>query len=351
MLRRIVSTLSLIAVLVFGLVTPATAQEISARSLDIQVGGRLQTQLVHSSVSGGPGIEAIIRRAWLTLDLGFDEWVDGRLQVDEQGDLKDAYARFTFSPAFRVSAGKFKRAFDLFELQSSSRIEVERDGRIPGLSTCAGVGGICSWSRLSEALGYSDRDVGLRVAGDLGEGWTYMATITNGTGVDADVNDAKSTAGRLTVDLDENVTLGGNVSVRDYTDLFGSNEFANAFGLDLEVGDFATPGVHFQSGFMAGDNWQRDFGDGPAPFVSAQGILSWYAETEDAGPVVGVEPLARVSWTDPDTDSEDDSGLLVTPGFWAHFGARNKVGATIDVYDQDPFDTEFSLKVFTHLFF
>lgn len=351
MRQRLVWTLSLLAALSIGFTSPVAAQEISARSLDIQVGGRLQTQMLHSSVSGGPGVQGIIRRAWLTLDVGLNEWIDGRLQVDEEGDLKDAFARYTFSPAFRLSAGKFKRAFDLFELQSSSRIEVERDGRIPGLGTCAGVGSICSWSRMSEALGYSDRDVGVRVAGDLDGGWTYMATVTNGTGVDSDVNDAKSVAGRVTVDVDENVTLGGNVSVRDYTDLFGSNEFANAFGLDLEVGDFVTPGVHLQSGFMAGDNWALDLGDGPATFVSAQGILSWYAETEDAGPVVGIEPLARVSWTDPDTDSEDDSGLLVTPGFWAHFGARNKVGATIDVYDQDPFDTEFSLKVFTHLFF
>lgn len=351
MIQRLRTTLLLVAALAVGGSAPVAAQDISARSLDIELGGRLQTQLVHSSVSGGPGIQGIIRRAWLTLDVGLNEWVDGRLQVDEEGDLKDAYARFTFSPAFRVSAGKFKRAFDLFELQSSSRINLERDGRIPGLSTCAGIGSICSWSRLSEGLGYSDRDVGLRVAGDLGDRWTYLATVTNGTGVDSDVNDAKSTAGRVTLDLDEDITVGGNVSLKDYTDVFGSNEFASAFGVDLEVGAFETPGVHFQSGFMGGDNWALDFGDGPATFVAAQGIVSWYAPSEDTGPVVGLEPLARVSWTDPDTDSPDDSGLLITPGFWAHFGGRNKVGATVDVYSQDSIDTEFSLKVFSHLYF
>ncbi|MDX1568609.1 MAG: porin [Longimicrobiales bacterium] len=346
---RLVAVLA--AGLVAGTVAPAAAQDISARNLDIEVGGRLQAQIVHSSV-GGPAAQGILRRARITLDATLNEWIDGRLQLDQGGELKDAYARISFNPSFQLSVGKFKRAFDPFELDSSADIVLERDGRIPGLSTCAGVGSICSWSRMSEALGYSDRDVGVRVGGALGDQWTYQATITNGTGVDSDTNDAKTVAGRLTVDVVDDVTLGGNLSIRDYTPFPGAEmEFANAWGVDLEIGDFETPGFHVQTGFMGGDNWELDFGGDVPTFVSAQGILSWYRPVEDAGPVVGVEPLARISWTDPDTDSPDDAGVLITPGLWAHFGDRNKIGATVDVYSQDPIDTEFSLKVFTHLYF
>lgn len=352
MRQRMLPLLAFLGGLGLGAAAPASAQDISARNLDIEVGGRLQAQVVHSSVAGGPGVQGILRRARITLDASLNEWIDGRLQVDQGGELKDAYARFTFDPAFQVSVGKFKRAFDPFELASSADINVERDGRIPGLDVCEGVGAICSWSRMSEALGYSDRDVGLRVEGALGDRWSYLATVTNGTGVDSDTNDAKTTAGRVMVDIADGVTLGGNASVRDYTPFPGAEmEFANGWGVDLEIGGFETPGFHLQTGFMGGDNWQElDFGD-PSPFISAQGILSWYRTVEDAGPVVGIEPLARLSWTDPDTDSPDDAGVLVTPGLWAHFGDRNKVGATIDVYSQDPLDTEFSLKVFSHLYF
>ncbi|MFP3947672.1 MAG: hypothetical protein ACLFWG_02990, partial [Longimicrobiales bacterium] len=187
--KRLRFTVQLIVGLVIGLVVgtaaPAAAQDISARNLDIEVGGRLQAQIVHSSV-GGPAAQGILRRARITLDASVNEWIDGRLQLDQGGELKDTYARISFNPAFRVSMGKFKRAFDPFGLDSSADIVLERDGRIPGLSTCAGVESICSWSRMSQALGYSDRDVGVRVEGALGDQWTYLATVTNGTGVDSD---------------------------------------------------------------------------------------------------------------------------------------------------------------------
>ncbi len=69
------------------------------------------------------------------------------------------------------------------------------------------------------------------------------------------------------------------------------------------------------------------------------------------GPFVAVEPLARVSWADPDADADDDAGLLLTPGLLAYVGGRNKIGANVDVYSPQGGETEWSLKVQTFLHF
>ena len=71
-------------------------------------------------------------------------------------DLKDAYVTFDFAPELALTMGQFKRTFDLFELLSSTDISlIERDGRVGGVDTCTGVGGVCSYSGLTERLGFA----------------------------------------------------------------------------------------------------------------------------------------------------------------------------------------------------
>ena len=67
--------------------------------------------------------------------------------------------------------------------------------------------------------------------------------------------------------------------------------------------------------------------------------------------MVGVEPLARISWGDPDLDTDDDSGLLVTPGFMVYIMGRSKIGANFDIYSPATGDKEFSFKIQSFLYF
>ena len=119
--------------------------EISARGAQVRFGGRLHSQFATSSAEAGKSTDFFTRRARFTLDIGVSDLLDARVQPDFGGgelELKDAYFRLNVSSGFRFSVGQFKRAFDIFELNSSTDIVVvERTGRINGMSGCAGPGG------------------------------------------------------------------------------------------------------------------------------------------------------------------------------------------------------------------
>jgi hypothetical protein len=139
--------------------------------------------------------------------------------------------------------------------------------------------------------------VGVRVDGSVG-GATYQVSITNGPGATLpEDNDAKSFAGRLVVPMGDNLRLGGNFSVHDYITEFDGE-------LDSE-----------------------------------------------SGKVVGFEPVARVSWGDPNGDKEDDSGTLLSPGFMVYFKQRTRVGTSLDVWTPQTGNTEYSLKVQLYVWF
>lgn len=331
--------------------------EISARSATVRLGGRLHTQLATSSAESGKSFDFFNRRARLTIDVVVNDFLDARVQPDFGGggiDLKDAYFRMNFTPAFRLSFGQFKRSFDLFELDSSTdMVVVERTGRISGVGDCTGIGSVCSLSRFTEALGFSDRDAGIKVDGSLGGGVSYQATLTNGTGTrGADENSGKSFAGRLSFEVADGVVLSGNVSHHDYPQDDETGR-ATAFGADVEIGDFRG-GTHFELGVIAGENWLAEdpaTGDGPT-FVTAQAILSHYLPLSGSGGrFEAVEPVARVSWGDPDGDVESDGGLLFTPGVFLYVLGRNRIGASMDVYSPQTGDTEFGLKIQTFLYY
>lgn len=324
--------------------------EISAWASRISIGGRIHTQFAHSSVEGGKSSDFLLRRARLVLEVSLNDFVEGRLQHDFVAGLRDAFLRLNFDPAFRLSMGQFKRAFDLFELHSSNQLQtIERAGGIPGLEVCPGVGGICSLSRLTEGLQFSARDIGVRVDGTLG-GASYLATLTNGTGPNiGDENGAKSFAGRVVYSLMDGVRLGANVSVHDYPSSGGTDEYATAFGGDLEIGEYLQEGVHLQAGIIAGDNWRA--GE-DMRFLTAQAVLMDYIPVNWwPGRVAAVEPMARVSWGDPRNEIDQDGGTLLTPGLAVYFTERTRIGANLDVYVPQEGDMEYSLRVQAYFWF
>lgn len=326
----------------------AAAQLRVPDDVTLRLSGRLHAQFNTTSVDAEPASEFLVRRARLTLEIGVGKYLSGKIEPDfgeGELDLKDAWARLELHPAFNIQAGQFKRPFDLFELTSSTRIlVVERAGGIRGVGACAGPGGVCSFSRLTEGLEFSDRDIGVLIDGRQGSvSWT--AAITNGTGSNtADENGNKSYSGRVAIAVRPHLTVAVNGALHDYVHpTSGVDRYAHAVGADVEYGSFAG-GPHVQAGFVTGENWRNPTGpqDG-STFLAAQAIATYRANLSE-GPVTGIEPLVRVSYGDPDTDTDADHGWLLTPGLNIHFLTRNRLALNIDYWSPDTGDAEWSFK-------
>lgn len=352
-MRRLSLLLLAGALLFAGAGELAAQNTISGRAGSIRIGGRLHTQYATSSV-GDYADHFFFRRARITADVKVNDFFDARIQPEFAGgsaELKDAYVRFRFSPAFQVSMGQFKRAFDLFELTSSTDLSlIERDGRVGGVSGCSGVGGVCSYSRFTEKLGFADRDTGIRVVGSSGK-VEYEVTATNGTGAnESDENDAKSFSGRLSVEVAEGLTLSGQVAVHDYLDANDETDHANAWSADVQYGGFRK-GLLLQAAVVGGDNWKNLDGTGNAStFMAFQGVLSYYHPLE-GDQFAAVEPVVRLSYGDPDTDLKSDGGVVFTPGLMFYVLGKNKIGFNVDVWSPQTGDTEYSFKVQSFLYF
>ena len=329
---------------------------INSREIGITLTGRVHTQFSTTSVAGEPTSEFQIRRTRLTARIQIDDFIDGAIQPDfGQGkiSLKDAYLRLTFDRAVRLTFGQFKRAFDIFELPSSTQILViERTGGITGVDDCDGPGGVCSWSSLTENLEFADRDVGVAVDGRAGEYVEYRFTLTNGTGANAsDENGTKSYSGRATWRATPAVRVGANVALHDYVNpTRGRDEYAVAYGADLEIGSYGDE-VHLQAGIVSGQNWQSlDASGEPGTLLTAQAILSYRFRLE-SGRLSAVEPLGRISWGDPNTAVPGAGGLLLTPGIAFHLTGRNMLVANLDVWSPATGSTEWSIKMQSFLHF
>lgn len=321
------------------------------------LGGRVHLQYNTSSADEDVASGFVLRRARIWAGTRINDWIDGAAQIDFSGGgatARYAFVRFSLDPAVRVSLGQFKRAFDLFELTSSSEIlVVERDGAMRGAGSCAGVGGPCSYSRFTERLQLSSLDVGMLVEGELAQGRvTYLASLTNGTGGNAaEENSAKSVSARLEWHAAPFLTIGANGALHDHPDPISDGDvYAPAAALDVEVGGF-DEGFHLQAGILTGENWRNPdaLGKG-STFLSAQGIATYHVPL-DGGRVRGIEPLARLSWGDPDTGTSGDDGLLLTPGLMLHFDGRNKLAANLDAWRPTEGETAWSLRMQAYLYF
>jgi hypothetical protein len=327
--------------------------EVSGRGASLLIGGLVQPRYSLSSLDGAAD-DFEIRRTRLRAEVSVNDFLGGRLLTEwggGSGRILDAYAQMDFSEAFTVQFGQFKRAFDIFELPSPADLpEIERDGRIEGYAPCPSVGSICSYSRLTEALSYAGRDIGVRVGGVAGD-VTYLVTVTNGSGLNVpDENDRKSASGRATFAVDEDLRVSGQIALHDYVDADGGAT-ALAFGGDVEFGSWRD-GLHLRGALVAGDNWM-DLDGGtfdPATFLTLQGIATYYLPY-DRDRLVGIEPLARLSFGDPNTDVDDDGGILFTPGIMFYVSGRTRVGANLDIYSPQVGDKELSLKLESTLYF
>ena len=189
------------------------------------------------------------------------------------------------------------------------------------------------------------------MTGDL-DRVSYELSVTNGTGTNvADENDAKSFSGRVSLRPSEGVTVSGQVAVHDYPVSPSDDQYAPAWGVDLQLGEFRQDFL-LHAAIVRGDNWRNlDGASNASTFTALQAVASYFAARPEGGRIEGIEPLARVSFGDPDTGMDDDAGFVFTPGFMLYLSGRNKVGANLDIWRPQAGDAEFSLKLQSFVYF
>jgi hypothetical protein len=348
--------------LLFGALFLALAPRLSAqltvtaRAANLTVGGHVQVQHSISSVDGTtPGTtdaidDIFVRRAVIQLNLRIGD-VDAQVDPDfgSGPGLRDTFIRWALARELRLSAGQFKRAFSIFEIAPDHDLpDIERDARIEGLTSCPGVGNVCSFSRLVVGLQFDDRDIGVRAEGDLGPKVQYLATLTNGQGRNsADVNDAKSVSGRVVFVPKPTLRLAAFAASHDYlTTPTNLTRRGEAIGADVEIGTWRKD-FHLLAGVVGGENWLV----GPdADFNAVQGIASYYFPLAQGGKLAGIEPMLRVDRS----STEDATGLgihalILTPGLSFYITGKNWLGINFDHYDPSRGESAWSLK--TQLFF
>jgi hypothetical protein len=332
--------------------------EIRSRAMRLTATGRIHSQYNTTSVSSELASQFVLRRARFVAEVRVNDVVDGKVEPDfgdGKIDLKDAYVRFTFAPGLRLKFGQFKRPFDIFQLHSSTEtLIIERAGDIRGVSTCAGPGGLCAFSRFSEKLKFSDRDIGVMLDGTSSSGnVNYALSMTNGAGRNrGDENGTKSYTGRLQVRPTGRIRVGGHVGIHDYVnEITTEDDYAVAAGADIEVGDMVS-GIHMHAGVLVGQNWQNlDAAGDPSTFTTAQIAMAYKLLLVNSEVLEAIQPLGRVSWGDPDNDGIDDSGWLFTPGLVLFVTGRNKIAANVDILVPSLGGTEWSFKMQSYLHF
>lgn len=320
------------------LAVPVHAQQgpspvvVKSGAVEIQIGGRVQTQFSTSTVDTVPATDLELRRLRLELLVKLNDVVSGRLQPDfapgNRVVMKDAWMRITLDPAFSILAGQAHRPFSPIPITSSTRIlPIERGVRIRGLT-----GAFDEYNLVSE-LGYSERDVGLQVLGAPKRaplGLTYQAGFFNGPArARARDRNTYQLAARVTATPVKNLRIGTAWSsldfVRTSTTPGGTVDVrrGNAYEVDVEYGAYDRPGVHVVAETTYGD-FQPFTG---ARFFGAQGWLA-YRTPELRGKIKAVEPLMRASYGDANVNDRpvgNPGGLLLTPGVNLYLGGLSRV--------------------------
>lgn len=341
------------------------AQTIQADGLELDFTGRLQVQFSTTSVSeddltpgtAPAGTAFEVRRLYFGTGFSYDVWLTGLVQINVGGGraaLTDGYIDAALSDGLSIRMGQFKKPFGLFELTSNTRIlTIERTVRIRGLEDLVGVPGEAQY--LLDESGYLGRQVGVMVHGTTG-GVGYAAGVFNGEGANQpDELGSKAYAGRVTFEPVEGpLVVGGAVSVQPTGafDADGDEVYATAFAVDAEWGGFRADGLHVMAELMVGDNpLLMTPAMEPSSMMGAQAAVAWFSPR--SGRIEGLEPLLRLSWADPNTDTDDDEAILLTPGANLYFSGRNRFMVNADVYvpSADGLDPELGLRAQFQIYF
>ena len=353
----------------------AAATAAAAQAPTIQVQGRIQ---VHYRLSSGDSsgnytptqVSNVfeVRRLRIQTNVRFGDNINLSIQPSfEMGALRmrDAYLRVGLNPRLGVTLGQEKSPFQRYELNSSNNLlSIERGLRILRLAGREGLNDLLS------ANGYASHDLGAFVdyVGPDNK-VTVKVGVQNGSRESTpDVNNAKSFFGRATAIVMTNadnqpvLQLGASFASRDRAicqTLAGvgsptcnayfadSSKQTTAFGVDAEWGGFR-PGFHVFVDFATGDNVPiatrkatgRNTGNldsASAPITTFMGlsIVGAY-RINTSGPDTRIikifEPALRIDYLDPDTDTGNDQGVLITPVLNVYFANSVVLRAGLDFY-------------------
>jgi len=358
--------------LLLAALLPAVAR---AQAPTIQVQGRIQVQYRLSSgdSSGNYNPNQVsnifeVRRLRIQTNVRFGDNINLVIQPSfEMAALRmrDAYVRVGLSPRIGVTVGQEKSPFQRYELNSSNNLlSIERGLRILRLAGREGLNDLLS------ANGYVSHDLGAFVdyVGPDSK-ITVKAGVQQGSRESStDVNNAKSFFGRVTATAITNadnqpvLQLGASFASRDRaicqtlaapgsatcTAYFAdSSKQTTAFGLDAEWGGFR-PGFHVFADFATGDNVAianrkatgRNTGNldsASTPIATFMGLsLIGAYRINTTGPDTRLikifEPALRIDYLDPNTDTDNDQGLLITPVFNIYFANSVVLRAGFDFY-------------------
>lgn len=342
----------------FLLAAPAGAQNVRAGGVDsLRIRGNVQPQLQTTTVEGEPSSEWRMRRARLGIRAFAAGFLRGDLEVDLGGGrtrLTDGYVRLSVSD-LDVQAGQFKRPFDALELVSSRELLViERDG------TPRGAGGFTPNGLVAD-LGHASRDIGAMATLGFDRGWVSVAGFNGEGDNEREETDGKQVVTRLEVELPggwtaaaawsgrrEEVPFDGAVPEADAAE----GVWRNAFEVALTGGAYAEPGWKGLAQAMVGDNEDPTRGgSGDASFHALQAIVAYHVATYRTPYVIGIEPAARLAWTDPNGDADDDEATLWTAGLNVYHHERLKTQLGVDVLSPAEGDAETAVRIMAVLGF
>jgi len=356
-----------------GIVACAGSVQAQAPSITASVTGRAQFQWNSTSVAadeiGAPLASSTFetRRVRLGASVRVGDWIRGFIEPDfalGRLQLKQAWVALELDSALVVRAGQFKKPFSVINLTSSAgHPMIERGVRIRGLSealAAVNTGELSSvrgalligeQHTLLETQGYLAYDMGVSIEGRLGRfGWA--GGLFNGNGPDMrDENGGKSLATRLTYTFDAGapITVGGAWSRRELNwpapaDM--ATRTGDAFEVDVELGGLRQ-GWWLLAELSSGTNLATE-----ERFLGAQGIAARFTRTGGTR-IEGIEPMARVSYGDPDDTVEGDSGILLTPGLNLYFAGRNRLMFNWDVFmsENDLHETQHAGRAQINLYF
>jgi hypothetical protein len=341
--------------------------------IGVDVTGRMQFQFNTTSVDDADAGETIAsstfetRRVRLGASVEVGDWIRGFIEPEYalgRLQLKQVWMALELDRALVLRAGQFKKPFSAINLTSSTAHPmIERGVRIRGLSSAFDAANAGELSRvrgdlligeqhlLLDAQGYLAYDLGVALEGSVGRfGWA--AGVFNGSGPDMrDENDGKSLSARATYALPVEIPLrlGAAWSRRELswpatTDT--ETRTGDAFEVDVELGGLRR-GWWLLGELSSGTNLATE-----ERFLGAQAVLARFIATGGTR-IEGIEPMARVSYGDPDDEVDDDAGVLLTPGVNLYFVGRNRLMFNWDVFvpEGDRFETYHAGRAQINLFF
>ena len=329
---RFLIGLSLLSIAGVGTLTAQTKYP------NVSLAGRLQQHFYFFDNSDYPAITGpesgvFTRRARITAKGQIAENISFIIQPSfEDGKnrlrLRDAYidVRLTKAEsktALAVRVGQEKRPFNRYELTSSNNL--------PSLERGAGRGLVKSSSNdLFNGNGFGLHDIGaaLRLQTVVGDDRVLAvhAGVYNGEGESTrEVNNAKSFGVRATVDVTDQLNVGGSFFSHDgIVDVMGvtDSSFTNqAFGIDAQWGKPGNEGIYLVGDFMHGEDASED----RLTIWGLSLVGAYHIRVADSESFLyAVEPAVRFDFSDPDKDTDDNGTTIITAGVNLYLSSKTR---------------------------